>query len=134
MDEQNMDEQNIPSLEIEPISRLTLALFAGASGDHNPIHIDLDYAKAAGMEDVFAHGMLSMAYMGRMLTNWIPASRLREFGVRFMAITHVHDRITCSGRVVEKFERDGEALVRVELKAVNQKGETTLAGEAVVAL
>jgi acyl dehydratase len=129
-----MDEQNIPSLEIEPTSRLTLALFAGASGDHNPIHIDLDYAKAAGMEDVFAHGMLSMAYVGRMLTNWIPASRLREFGVRFMAITHVHDRITCSGRVLEKFERGGEALVRVELKAVNQKGEATLAGEAIVVL
>ena len=41
--------------------RATLALFAGASGDHNPIHIDLDVARSAGLDDVFAHGMLSMA-------------------------------------------------------------------------
>ena len=45
-----------------------LALFAGASGDHNPIHIDIDFARKAGMPDVFAHGMLSMAWLGRLLT------------------------------------------------------------------
>ena len=60
----------IPALELAPITRFTLALYAGASGDHNPIHIDSDFAKKAGMPDVFAHGMLSMAYLGRMLTNW----------------------------------------------------------------
>ena len=129
-----MDNDNIPALEIEPVSRLTLALFAGASGDHNPIHIDLDYARAAGMDDVFAHGMLSMAYLGRLLTNWAPPGSLREFGVRFMAITHVGDSIACSGTIVERFKRDGERLARVELKAVNQKGEVTVSGEAVVAL
>src|SRR5438552_18880207 len=100
----------IPSLTAQPISRLTLALFAGASGDHNPIHVDLDFARQAGMDDVFAHGMLSMAYLGRMLTNWVPQSALREFLVRFTAITHLHDRIRCTGNIVEEFERDGEAL------------------------
>ena len=59
----------IPALELPPITRTTLALYAGASGDHNPVHIDIDFAKKAGMPDVFAHGMLSMAYLGRMLTN-----------------------------------------------------------------
>ena len=49
----------------DPISRTTLALFAGASGDHNPIHIDIDFAKSVGLDDVFAHGMLGMAYLGR---------------------------------------------------------------------
>jgi acyl dehydratase len=123
----------IPPLEIEPISRFTLAMFAGASGDPNPIHIDLDYAKAAGMDDVFAHGMLVMAYLARMLTNWAPQTALREFRVRFTAITHVHDRIRCSGAVVESFERDGENLLRLELRAVNQDGDVKLLGEAVVA-
>jgi acyl dehydratase len=124
----------IPKLEIEPISRLTLALFAGASGDHNPIHVDLDFARQSGMDDVFAHGMLSMAYMGRMLTNWMPQAALRQFSVRFTAIAHLRDRITCEGRIVEKFEQEGETLVRVELKAVNQDGDIKLSGEAVVAL
>ncbi|MGD9549587.1 MAG: MaoC/PaaZ C-terminal domain-containing protein, partial [Burkholderiaceae bacterium] len=49
----------MPVLELPPITRTTLALFAGASGDHNPIHIDIDFARKAGMPDVFAHGMLS---------------------------------------------------------------------------
>ena len=53
----------------DPISRTTLALFAGASGDHNPIHIDIDFAKSVGLDDVFAHGMLGMAYLGRFLTS-----------------------------------------------------------------
>ena len=123
----------IPKLESEPISRLTLVLFAGASGDHNPIHVDPDFARAAGMDDVFAHGMLSMAYMGRMLTNWMPQAALRGFSVRFTAITHLRDRITCEGRIVEEFEQAGEKLLRVELKAVNQDGDVKLVGEALVA-
>lgn len=124
---------NPGSLETEPISRLTLALFAGASGDHNPIHVDLDFARAAGMDDVFAHGMLSMAYLGRMLTNWIPQPALREFTVRFTAITHLHDRVVCTGRIVERFARDGEQLARVEVQAAGPDGQVRLIGEAVVA-
>src|SRR5690349_24733267 len=120
----------IPALTTQPISRLTLALFAGASGDHNPIHVDLDFARAAGFDDVFAHGMLSMAYLGRMLTNWIPQEALREFRVRFTAITHVHDRVICTGRIVERFERAGERLARVEIQAATHRGEVTLTGEA----
>ena len=51
----------LPPLDMPPINRTQLALFAGASGDHNPIHIDTDFARQAGMPDVFAHGMLGMA-------------------------------------------------------------------------
>ena len=96
----------LPSFTTAPISRFTLALYCGASGDHNPIHVDTDFAQAAGFPDVFAHGMLSMAYLGRLLTNWVPQQRLREYGVRFVAITQVHDAITCSGSVTELFEVD----------------------------
>ena len=124
----------IPELTLPPITRHTLALYAGASGDHNPIHIDSDFAKEAGMPDVFAHGMLSMAYLGRMLTNWQPQAKLRKFGNRFAAITHLQDAISCSGKVVELLERDGETLARCEIQAVKQDGEKTLVGEALVAL
>ena len=58
-----------------PITRHTLALYCGASGDHNPIHVDLDFARAAGFPDVFAHGMLVMAYLGQALTDAVPPSR-----------------------------------------------------------
>lgn len=124
----------LPPLALPPVSRATLALFAGASGDHNPIHIDIDFARAAGMPDVFAHGMLSMAWIGRMLTNWTPQRNLREFNVRFSAMTRIGERIVCTGRVAEKLERDGERLVRIALESTNEAGEVKLSGDALVAL
>ena len=124
----------LPPLVMPPITRTMLALFAGASGDHNPIHIDIDFARAAGLPDVLAHGMLSMAWLGRLLTLWAPQRDLREFGVRFTAMTHVGERITCTGRVAKKLERDGERLVQVEVKATNDAGEVKVAGEALIAL
>jgi acyl dehydratase len=124
----------IPALELPPISRFTLALYAGASGDHNPIHIDSDFARNAGMPDVFAHGMLSMAYLGRMLTNWQPQATLRKFSNRFAAITQLQDVITCSGKVVELLEQDGETLARCEIQAAKADGVQTLIGEALVAV
>ena len=116
------------------ISRHTLALYCGGSGDHNPIHVDSDFAKAAGMPDVFAHGMLSMAYLGQALTGWVPQSALRSYGVRFASITWVGNELTCGGTVTEKFEEDGEKRARLEVKAADQDGDIKLIGEAVVAL
>ena len=124
----------LPALALPPLSRATLALFAGASGDHNPIHIDIDFARAAGMPDVVAHGMLSMAWLGRLLTNWAPQRDLREFSVRFSAMTQVGERIVCTGRVTEKLERDGERLVRVAVATANEAGEIKVSGDAYLAL
>jgi acyl dehydratase len=123
----------LPPLALLPLTRTTLALYAGASGDHNPMHIDIDFARAAGMPDVFAHGMLSMAWLGRLLTQWAPQRDLREFSVRFSAMTHVGERIVCSGRITEKLERDGERLVRVAVATANEAGAIKLTGEALVA-
>lgn len=124
----------IPALELPPISRLTLALYCGASGDHNPIHVDSDFAESAGMPDVFAHGMLSMAWLGRALTDWVPQTAIRDYSVRFAAITQVHEKITCTGEIVDKFEQDGEHRVRLKLITANADGQVKLAGDAVVAL
>ncbi|BDR08445.1 MaoC family dehydratase [Comamonas thiooxydans] len=122
----------LPALDLPPISRTTLALFAGASGDHNPIHIDTDFARKAGVPDVFAHGMLGMAWLGRLLTNWAPQSRLRHFDVRFQGITHLANAISCTGRVMEK--RDADRSVRVEVQSTNQHGQTKIAGDAWISL
>ena len=108
-----------------------LSKYAGASGDHNPIHIDIDFARKYGMDDVISHGMLIMAYLGRMLTNWVPQTALRSYKVRFASMTRVHSIITCSGRVAEKL--DGNQ-VRVEIQAADQDGDVKLVGEAVIRL
>ena len=123
----------IPALEIPPVSRHTLALYCGASGDHNPIHVDLDYAKSAGLDDVIAHGMLSAGYLARMLTDWVPQSAIRSINNRFTSMTHIGDSVTCTGRVVEKFENGDEKLVRLEMQTHTPEAQTIIA-EAVIAL
>jgi acyl dehydratase len=132
-DSVNVGDQ-LPAFQTEPISRLALALYCGASGDHNPIHVDIDFARASGQKDVFAHGMLSMAYLARALTEWVPQRRILRYGVRFAAITQLGDRVQCSGKVVEKLTHAGRPCARIELTAAKRSGEVTLAGEALVAL
>lgn len=122
----------LPALVLPRITRHTLALYCGASGDHNPIHVDIDFAKSVGMPDVFAQGMLSAAWLGRLLTNWVPQSAIRSLDVRFAAITHVGEIITCTGEVVEALVHQGQRCVRLKLATANQAGVVKLTGEALV--
>ena len=124
----------LPPLKLAPISRHQLALYCGGSGDHNPIHVDIDFAKKFGFKDVFAHGMLSMAFLGRLVTSWVPQTQLRSLGTRFTSITWVGDVITVSGKVTGKREEGGQKLVDLEVKCTNQNGQDTLQGNATVAL
>ncbi|VTU26163.1 bifunctional enoyl-CoA hydratase/phosphate acetyltransferase [Variovorax sp. SRS16] len=123
-----------PALVLPPVDRTMLALFAGASGDHNRVHIDIDFARRAGLPDVFAHGMLGMAWLGRLLTACVPPSQLRHVEVRFQSITQLGHAVRCSARVVEKLEEHGERRVRLLISSTNQHGQVTIAGMAVVAL
>jgi acyl dehydratase len=123
----------LPTLTLPAIDRTTLALYAGASGDHNPIHIDIDFARKARMPDVFAHGMLSMAYLGRLLTGWVPQTRIRSFSARFVGITHLGNVIHCTGRVVQIMEHNGERVAKLEIQSANQYGETKVLGDALIA-
>lgn len=121
----------LPPLDAEPISRHALALYCGASGDHNPIHVDIDFARAAGMDDVIAHGMLAFAYAARLVTGWVPQRAIESLSARFVAVTHVDDRLTCTGTVAEKL---ADRRARVVLSVTDQHGVRKLAGEAVVVL
>jgi len=124
----------LPTHTQGPITRTTLALFAGASNDHVPLHIDSDYARAAGMDDVFGHGMLSMAYLAQLLTRWRPQSRLLRWNVRFTAITPLHASVRADGEVAEIFEQAGRRVARINLRTTTDSDLLTLEGEAVVAL
>lgn len=124
----------LPEQSHGPVSRTVLALYAGASHDHNPMHIDIDVARGAGLPDVFAHGMLSMAYLAQLLTKWAPQCQLRDWRVRFTAVTPVNAEVRCGGDVVEVFRQGDEDLARLRIWAKANGELTTLEGEAVVAL
>ena len=96
----------IKPIVLPPITRHQLALYCGGSGDHNPIHVDLDFAKKFGFKDVFAHGMLSMGFLGRLVTSYAPRDRIRRLGTRFTSITWPGDVIT--------LERQGHRQARGE--------------------
>jgi len=122
----------IPDLVIEPITRSTLALYAGASGDHNPIHIDLDFAKETGMKDVFAHGMLIMAYLGNAVTNIVPQSSLKNFNVRFSSITNIGDILTCSGEVNKIDKNNFKKTIVLDLTVSDELGDIKISGTATI--
>ena len=86
------------------------------------------------MPDVFAHGMLSMAWLGRQLTDWWPQEKLRSLSVRFVGITRLGDVIRCEARVIELIDVAHERHARLQLRTVNQMDESKVLGEAVVAL
>jgi len=125
---------SLPELRLPPVDRMALALFAGASGDHVPLHIDMDFARRAGMPDVFAHGMLGMAWLGRLITQWAPQASLRSFNARFVAITHLGNSAVLTGKVVELLDEDGERRAKLQVRMANQYGQIKILGEALVAL
>lgn len=124
----------LPPLACPPVTRTMLALYCGASGDHNPLHVDIDFAREAGLDDVIAPGMLVMAWMGRTLTAQVPQAAIRSFATRFHAMTRVGDAITCTAKIVEKTVDGGEPRVRVAVEARDQRGELKAAGDALIAL
>jgi acyl dehydratase len=120
--------------DFPPITRATLALYAGASGDNNAVHIDSDVAKAAGFDDVFAQGMLVMAYMGQALTEVAPQECLRQFSARFIAVTQLGARLGCVGKAGEPYDENNERRVAFDLEMRDQNDQVKLMGRAVVAL
>jgi acyl dehydratase len=119
------------NVSFPPVTRATLRVYADASGDTNAAHTETEAAKSAGFDDVFAQGMLVMAYMGRAVTNAVSSDRLRMFSTRFIGITHLGDELRCSGASGEPFEQDGERRATLDLQMVNQFGDIKLTGRAV---
>ncbi|KFZ41260.1 MULTISPECIES: MaoC family dehydratase [Thermoactinomyces] len=114
-----------------PVTRTQLVMYAGASGDFNPIHYDDDYARKSGLGGVIAHGMLTMAFVGQMLTDLIGTDGdLRTFGVRFTGMVRPGDEITCEGRVKETRWEEGKQVVCCDIWASTQNGDRVVTGKA----
>jgi acyl dehydratase len=98
------------------------------------MHIDIDVARSSSLDDVFGHGMLSMAYLGRVLTDWAPPEKLRSYSVRFAAITPVLAEPLAEGTVTAIEVVDDEQRATIDVTVTLSDGSVTLSGTAVVAL
>ena len=119
------------------LTRADLVRYAGASGDFNVIHWNERSAKAVGLPNVIAHGMLTMATAGRVVTDWVgDPGRVVSYGVRFLRPVVVEDddtgtTLTVAG-VVEAKHDDG--TVTVGLTATVGGEKVLMAARAVVRL
>ncbi|MFP6796078.1 MAG: MaoC/PaaZ C-terminal domain-containing protein [Pseudomonadales bacterium] len=112
---------------VEDLKRTQVVMYAGASGDYNPVHTDeLFTTKVAGYPGVFAHGMLTMGMTGRMLTNYVGDGRLTEFGVRFTNQVFPGDTLDSTATVTAI----NEGLADIEVSTVNQEGVEVARGSA----
>jgi len=124
--------EEIPPLVKPAVDKLALLRYAGASGDDNLIHTDDATARSVGLEGVIAHGMLSMGYLGQLLTDLAGAGSVRGLAVRFASMVRPGDALTCRGLVRAVSREDGGALVLLSVWAENQAGERVTHGEAEV--
>lgn len=116
---------------VKHITQAQINAYADVSGDHNPIHLDPAAARAVGLEGTIAHGMLSMAFAGQLITDWLtpqpkPGGALGRLRVRFQAMVRPGDTLTCRGVLGT---RVGERR-RIELWIDNQHGERVTTGDA----
>ncbi|MFV2173832.1 MaoC/PaaZ C-terminal domain-containing protein [Actinomadura sp. LOL_016] len=107
------------------VDRASLVMYAGASGDFNPIHWRESFAKAVGLPDVIAHGMFTMAQGGRFVTDWVgDPGAVVDYGVRFSSPVVVPDEggasLEISGKVEEKLD-DGKVVVALTARSNDQK-------------
>lgn len=117
------------------LTRTQIVMYAGASGDYNPLHTDDRYTKeVAGFPSVFAHGMLSMGMTGRVLTDWVGDGRLTKYGVRFVKQVFPGDALTATATIDGIREHDGVWLADFSVVTVNQDGAPVVTGTATARL
>ena len=112
---------------VEDLKRTQIVMYAGASGDYNPVHTDEVFTtKVAGYPSVFAHGMLTMGMTGKMLTNYVGDGRLTEYGVRFTNQVFPGDTLDATATVTAV----ADGIVELDVSTVNQNGVEVVKGNA----
>ena len=122
---------SLPGLK-KDIVQDNINLYAKASGDFNPIHIDADYARKTPLGGTVAHGMLILAYISQMMTSafgrdWLSGGRLN---VRFRAPARPGDVITISGNIRRVEKSDGYQVIVCDILCSNQNNEPVITGDA----
>lgn len=124
----------LPPLVKGPITREMLKEYGPAAGDPNPMHVDDEFAKNAGYPGVFAHGMLSMGFLGEFVVQAAGVGNVKKLRARFAKLTWPGDVVTCKGTVTAVRDEDGTRVVDCDVWTETQSGERKVVGSATLAL
>jgi acyl dehydratase len=116
------------------LTRTDLVMYAGASGDFNPMHTDEVKAKEAGLPSVFGHGMFSAGLLATAITDFVGVGNVRNYKVRFVKQTWPGETLISKTTITAKRSEDGRNLVDLECELANENGEVKVAGEAIAEL
>lgn len=117
----------VKEIKLEPVSRMDLIKYSGASGDFNPIHTIDEEAKKAGLPGIIAHGMWTMGNLAKLFTSYYEEGFVQDYSIRFKGMVFLNDVVTLKATLKEKQEN----TLRFAVQAVNQQGNNVLQGEVV---
>jgi hypothetical protein len=136
--------------EVTPISKIAttqkLVMWAGASGDLNPLHYQDSFGQARGTGGVIVHGRLKAHWLVHLVENWIgEEGTIKKFSCQYRGMDRPRKMNTemayeegetwwCKGTVTKKYAQDSEHIVECDIWVENGKGEKTTPGKATVAL
>ena len=124
----------IPTKNIGFFNQNDLVKYAKASGDFNPIHLDKEFAKTMGLDNVIAHGMLIMAHLGKSIANSNSVSFLKHFSVQFCSITRLEEKLVCRGEVSKIEKNNQKKIITLKLKVLNLTGEVKILGKTIFSI
>jgi 3-hydroxybutyryl-CoA dehydratase len=129
-----IQERKALSPVVKHITQEKINLYAEASGDFNPIHVDESFAAKTPLGGTIAHGMLNLAYVSEMMTSafgrsWLSGGKLRA---RFKEPARPGDTLTINGKIDCVEQKDGVSYATCSFDCRNQKGETIVTGETIV--
>ena len=129
-----MEDGEIPALTKQPTTR-QLVMWAGASGDYNPIHYDKDFAMSKGLPGVIVHGQLVAGFLGQLVTDWMGEKGiLKKLSCNYKGMNFPGEPITCKGTVSKKYTENEEHCIECHIWAENIRGEKTVTGKAIIAM
>ncbi|MGV3619766.1 MAG: MaoC/PaaZ C-terminal domain-containing protein [Archangium sp.] len=118
----------LPAMAKQPIDRVQLARYAGATGDYNPVHVDEVAARAAGMPSVVAPNTIGMGFLSQLVGDWARGAQVKRLSCRFSRMLWPGDVLVCKGRVADRHGQEGKYFLELDVWAENQKGELAIRG------
>jgi acyl dehydratase len=117
--------ESLKEVQLDPVDRITLIKYAGASGDYNPIHTIDEEAKKAGLPGIIAHGMWTMGNLAKLFTEFYEEGFIQDYTIRFKEMVFLNDVVTLQAELAE----ENENILRFNVRAVNQNGNEVIKGD-----